>query len=38
MDAKPLTDAHGKPLPDAKPVGVSDGEGTLEDVADEVGV
>ncbi len=38
MDGKPLTDAHGKPLADAKPVGVSEGEGTLEDVADEVGV
>ncbi len=40
MAGKALTDAHGKPLADAKPVGVEpEGEGgTLEAVADEVGV
>jgi DNA topoisomerase-1 len=38
MDGKPLTDSHGKPLPTALPVGVQEGEETLEQIADEVGV
>ncbi len=41
MSGKALTDPHGKPLPEARPIGAQDGEaspGTLEDVADEVGV
>lgn len=39
MDGKPLTDSHGKPLPDAKPVGVEENaDATLEEVADEIGV
>ena len=40
MEGKALTDSHGKPLPDAKPVGQEEGqpEGTLEEVADEIGV
>jgi DNA topoisomerase-1 len=37
MSGKPLTDAHGKPLADAVPVGQSpDAPETLESVADEI--
>ena len=40
MAGKPLTDANGKPLPDAMPVGTQPDavNGTLESVADEIGV
>ncbi len=43
IDGKPLTDAKGKPLPDAPKVDGSEGDGTsasktLEAVADELGV
>lgn len=39
MAGKPLTDSHGKPLPDAKPIGTQEDEGaSLEEIADEVGV
>ncbi|QOI99791.1 MAG: type I DNA topoisomerase [Phycisphaeraceae bacterium] len=40
MSGAALTDAKGKPLPEAPPVGQSTGEGggTLEAVADEIGV
>ncbi|CAG1001797.1 DNA topoisomerase 1 [Phycisphaerales bacterium] len=39
MAGKALTDSHGKPLPDAKPVGRQDDTPeTLESVADELGV
>lgn len=39
MSGKPLTDSHGKPLADAKPVGQDDATPeTLESVADELGV
>lgn len=39
MAGKALTDAHGKPLADAKPVGLNDDTPeTLESVADELGV
>ena len=39
LAGKPLTDAKGKPLPDAPPVGAQpEAEQTLEAVADELGV
>ncbi|MGD9691127.1 MAG: type I DNA topoisomerase [Phycisphaerales bacterium] len=39
LDGKPLTDAKGKPLPDAPAItGEGDGAQTLESVADELGV
>ncbi len=38
MSGKPLTDAKGKPLPEAQPVGTTESNATLETVADELGV
>jgi len=39
MGGKALTDSHGKPLPEARPVGqTDDAPETLESVADELGV
>jgi len=38
LEGVALTDAHGKPLPTAKPIGTQDEGASLEEIADEVGV